>query len=121
MTFANLAGKEEILIAELCPFVKCHPQLSYLGLVLTDICKEEMFTDLSHEDFNQALGINYSQCRSSDLLTFIFQRCPASGVRSRLSRLSTDIWPGLSTSRRLSCITISRRMRMSMSRFQELI
>ena len=51
-----MTGKEEILIAELCPFVKCHSRLTYLGLVLTDTCKEEMFTDLSHEDFNQALG-----------------------------------------------------------------
>ena len=55
-TTSSTSGKEEILIAELCPFVKCHTRLTYLGLVLTDTCKEEMFTDLSHEDFNQALG-----------------------------------------------------------------
>ena len=30
--------------------------MTYLGLVLTDTCKEEIFTDVSHEDYDQNLG-----------------------------------------------------------------
>ena len=43
-------------MSELCPFLRCHSQLTFLGLVLTEACKEEIFTDISHEDFDQSLG-----------------------------------------------------------------
>ena len=52
----DISGKEEIQISELSPFLGTHTHLSFLGLVLTDACKDEMFTDQDHVHFCHHLG-----------------------------------------------------------------
>ena len=51
-------GKEEIQIAELSSFLGSHGQLTFLGLVLTDACKDQIFTDVNDEDFCAELTVS---------------------------------------------------------------
>jgi len=53
----DISGKPEIMISELSPFLFSHNHLSFLGLVLTDACKDEMFTDQDHVDYCRHLAI----------------------------------------------------------------
>jgi len=53
----DISGKVEIQISELSPWIFSHGQLSFLGLVLTDVCKDDMFTDIDHADFCRHLAV----------------------------------------------------------------
>jgi len=46
----DISGKEDILVPQLLAFLADHPELTYLGLVLTDACKDPVFRDVSHQD-----------------------------------------------------------------------
>jgi len=54
----DISGKEEILIPELTEFLSHHSCLMFLGLVLTEACKDEMFVDYSHELFRPSLAVS---------------------------------------------------------------
>ena len=49
-------GKEEILLSDLSQFLVTHTNLNFLGLVLTEACKDEMFTDENHPDYSTQIG-----------------------------------------------------------------
>jgi len=54
----DISGKEEIQITELSSFLGSHGQLTFLGLVLTDACKDQIFTDVNDEDFCAELAVS---------------------------------------------------------------
>ena len=54
----DISGKDEIHITELSSFLGCHDQLSFLGLVLTEVCKAVRFTDVNAEEFREELAVS---------------------------------------------------------------
>jgi len=52
----DISGKEEIVVPQLVAFLAAHPCLTFLGLVLTDACKEPVFRDHNHPDHVQTLA-----------------------------------------------------------------
>jgi len=54
----DISGKEEILIHELSEFLSHHSYLLFLGLVLTDACKDDVFTEATHEQFRPNLVVS---------------------------------------------------------------
>ena len=52
----SLLGKEEIVLSDLSSFLATHTNLNFLGLVLTEACQDEMFTDENHPDFSTQIG-----------------------------------------------------------------
>ena len=51
-----ITGKEEIVLSDLSSFLVNHANINFLGLVLTEACKDEMFTDENHPDFSTQIG-----------------------------------------------------------------
>jgi len=54
----DISGKDEILLSELSPFLVSHANLTFLGLVLTESCKEEMFIDDTHAEYRPQLLVS---------------------------------------------------------------
>ena len=54
----DISGKDEIVISELGSFLVSHSNLNFLGLVLTETCKDEMFTDVNNPDFSAQLVVS---------------------------------------------------------------
>lgn len=52
----DISGKEEILVPQLLAFVSAHPDLTFLGLVLTEACKDPVFRDISHPEHQTRLA-----------------------------------------------------------------
>uniref|UniRef100_A0A023F1W4 Putative zyg-1-like serine/threonine protein kinase n=2 Tax=Triatoma infestans TaxID=30076 RepID=A0A023F1W4_TRIIF len=57
LTSLDISGKGEIGRKELRAFLQYHKELKYLGLVHSDICSEECFTNPKHADYNPNLQV----------------------------------------------------------------
>merc|ERR1719193_1549766 len=54
----DISGKEEIVLSDLSSFLVTHTNINFLGLVLTEACKDEMFTDENHPDFSTEIVVS---------------------------------------------------------------
>lgn len=61
----DVSGKEGIATAsDLLPFLDSHPKMRFLGLVLTDACKDDVFVDEANPNFNPRLLVSGSATES---------------------------------------------------------
>jgi len=49
----DISGKDEINLSDLSLFLSHHASLTFLGLVLTEVCKDSLFTDPSHQELSR--------------------------------------------------------------------
>jgi len=54
----DISGKDEIVLSDLSSFLVSHTNINFLGLVLTEVCKDEMFTDENHPDFSTQIVVS---------------------------------------------------------------
>ncbi|KAG1663580.1 Protein zyg-11 B [Nymphon striatum] len=63
----DISGKQDIEIEDLREWISAHPKLKFLGLVLTDVCFDEMFTDKNHIYYKKDLVVTGS-CTEMQIL-----------------------------------------------------
>ena len=52
----DISGKEEIVMPGLVAFLGLHPELCFLGLVLTEACRDPVFRDANNPEFRNSLA-----------------------------------------------------------------
>lgn len=57
LTHLDISGKEDIESADLRNFVEAHPSLVFLGLIQTEACYDDMFTDVRSPDYKAGLAV----------------------------------------------------------------
>ncbi|XP_021927398.1 protein zyg-11 homolog B-like isoform X2 [Zootermopsis nevadensis] len=57
LTILDISGKDEISISTLRSFLECHRQLTFLGLIHSEACYDEIFVNPHHPDFNPNLVV----------------------------------------------------------------
>ncbi|XP_036150021.1 protein zyg-11 homolog B isoform X3 [Monomorium pharaonis] len=67
LTTLDLSGNDDINPKDLKNFIASHVHLRFLGLVHSDACYDESFTDLTHEDYRPKLVISGTATESQIL------------------------------------------------------
>ena len=59
----DISGKEEIVVPGLVAFLALHPELCFLGLVLTEACRDPVFRDANNPEFRNSLATSGIRCK----------------------------------------------------------